>query len=305
MTPAQLTKDQLESFDRDGFLILDLFSEDEIHHFKEALRRLIRSNIQRASENNSAILNAVPEGEEFDTGLFELGKIDHMFQSDIYDCMPQIPQFMQIATKPDKCAYVNQLLKKDSYSPLYCSIMRCRINEPSDDRFLYEWHQETFHTIPESRYIQTWAPLVWDATPEIGAIEVRVGSHKEGIFKQGYFHTTDDPNIIPILTIREEDLEKYPVKSVNIKLGQCLLFDGKLVHRSGQNKTSHVRYTLVGTYHDIETPQFRPMKNPYHFKGKTPQQYFEETFPNMEEEVATGWNMRADRRGTPAPTKSK
>ena len=61
---------------------------------------------------------------------------------------------------------------------------RCRIDPPHDTLVYAEWHQEIFFSVPESRYIQIWAPLTSDASVGKGALQVCVGSHKHGIIKQ-------------------------------------------------------------------------------------------------------------------------
>src|SRR5690606_21906012 len=148
-----------------------------------------------------------------------------------------------------KIAIIRELLGMAPATPVYCSIARCRINAPGDDPFTYEWHQEIFHTIPESNYLQTWAPLVWNATHDIGTIQVMPRSHKAGILPQSYVHGIGKKFVTPILTIADEHLSQFEPISVEMELGQCLLFGAGLVHRSGKNSSQHVRYSLVGTYH--------------------------------------------------------
>ena len=51
------------------------------------------------------------------------------------------------------------------------------------------WHQEIFFTFPDTKFLQTWAPIMRDATLENGTIEICVGSIKEGIAKQTWNDT--------------------------------------------------------------------------------------------------------------------
>ena len=56
-----------------------------------------------------------------------------------------------------------------------------RLDAPSDARFLYKWHQESYYTIPDANSLQVWAPLVEKSTKENGTVEVLVGSHEKEI----------------------------------------------------------------------------------------------------------------------------
>lgn len=276
MSSYTLTPHQLAHYKENGFVVLDVFPKEELSEFTEAMRILIRAALHRASHVSPHLLEKVPIGQEFDLGMFLLEEIDHVYQSDIYDSVPLMPEFLRLSVNKKKCAYIAQVLGVPPTHPVYCSIIRCRLNPPGPDKFTYDWHQELFHTIPESNFVQTFAPLIHDATTEIGALQIRVGSHKK-IFEQRYHHT-ESKYVVPVLTIRDELLQPYKPISVEMKLGQVLLFNGTLVHKSGTNTSKYMRYSMVGTYHDMYKPEFRPMKPAFTFKGKTPEAWFQECF---------------------------
>ena len=284
----KLSQKQLDEYKENGFTIVDVFSKEELDEFKEGMRILIRASLHRATKVYPNVLEKVSVGQEFDLGMFLLEEIDHVYQSDIYDSVAFMPEFLRLCANKKKCAYIAQILGVPPTHPIYCSIIRCRINRPGLDKFSYGWHQELFHTIPESNFVQTFAPLIHDATSKIGALQIRVGSHKE-IFKQDY-ESSGNEYIVAVMTIQKDLLEKYKVMSIEMKLGQAILFNGKLVHKSGTNKSQHMRYSMVGTYHDMFKPEFRPLKPESSFKGKTPEKWFKER---------TWWNPQStDKRNT-------
>ena len=43
-----------------------------------------------------------------------------------------------------------------------------------------------------------------------------------------------------------------------MKLGQLLIFNSKLIHRSGNNQSNQIRYSLVGINHNISNENFIP-----------------------------------------------
>ena len=140
-------------------------------------------------------------------------------------------------------------------------------------RTAYDWHQETFYTIPKSNYIQTWSPLIYPSTTENGTIEICPKSHLEGIPKQNWYQKKN--KAIQIL-INKKIIEKYEPLSVNINPGDVLLFSGRLAHKSGRNLSNKVRFSLVGMYHDVNSKHFKSAKIKFIFRDLSPKKYFKE-----------------------------
>ena len=158
---------------------------------------------------------------------------------------------------------------------LYGHTNRCRIDPPRDNRRTYGWHQEVFYTIPEGNYIQTWAPLLFDTTIKNGTIEIAAGSHKEGIAKQSWNEVEGGATQI---IVDPKIVDKYPNSPLEMKLGELLLFSGYLFHRSGNNISDHVRYSLVGMFHDVSYVPFTAPKLNFQYRGITPQNFYNKTF---------------------------
>ena len=126
--------------------------------------------------------------------------------------------------------------------------------------------------LPSTYFVQTWAPLCHDIIKGFGALEVLVGSHREGIAKQ----TWNVIEGIPDQIIVENDIvSKYPVKVVELKVGQVLLFSGRLIHKSGPQVKDGTRFTMVGSYHSVSNKNFYPDPT-LSDNAITKRQYFEE-----------------------------
>ena len=52
------------------------------------------------------------------------------------------------------------------------------------------------------------------------------------------------------LSKKDKIMSRYDKVSVEMNLGELLLFSGYLAHRSGKNLSNKHRYSLVGMYHD-------------------------------------------------------
>ena len=250
-----LSSHQIESFHKDGFLLLDnFFSDIELKRFDNALKKIINNQLNKAKKKHHELeIDFV--GKEFDEAMIKLEEVDHQYIADIYDTIYSTAAFLSLSTKKEITECINQLLERELDDPLYLDQSRCRIDTPFDPyRKKCGWHQEVFYYIPKSDFVQTWAPLIHHAKKEIGTIEVCVGSHKE-IARQS--NEKPDNEKYPYI-VEQSEVKKYNVQIMELKLGQLLIFNSKLVHRSGDNVSKKVRYSLVGINHNIDNEFFSP-----------------------------------------------
>ncbi len=254
----QLTEEQKNCFDVNGYLIIkNYFTKKELDDFKEMLRRLIQTALVRCSSINSEIKLDMYDGKEFDEGLLKLESIDNNIISNIYDTIPNTPEFLRIVSKETTSNYINQLSNRDIDTPLFATYNRCRLDLPKDDRRNVKWHQEVFYSIPKSEFLQTWSPLIRDTTIENGSIEICPTSHKNGIANQSY---DPDSNTPTPYTVEEKEIEKYHPLRTEMKLGDFMIFNSRLIHRSGVNLSKEIRFSLVGMYHNTDLESFIPPK---------------------------------------------
>lgn len=255
----ELSDTQVKSFEENGFVIVDNFFDSvELAVFSEALRGVIRTSLKNAGLESPEYV-----GHEFGTAMIALEAKDHRFISEIYDIAANLPEFLRLVAKPEYAILTNQILGRQKNAPLYSMTCRCRVDPPQDVLVLAEWHQEIFYSIPKSRYIQVWAPLIRDATVENGAMKVCVGSHKLGIVKQ----TWDKPEGRHRQMFIDSDLiAAHEQKSMELRVGQIVLFSPYLIHRSGINSSDEVRFTLIAAFHDIDNPLFQPPGMSYNYR---------------------------------------
>lgn len=276
MASLTISNDYINSFNKNGFVILkNFFNIEELNDFKQSLLYLIKNSLKKASEKYNEINGDDFNGLEFDDGIITLEKMDTKFIADIYDSIPNLPSFMRLTAKRELSQFVNNLFEKPDDSPLFTFTNRCRIDLPNNNRRSTKWHQEIFYTIPKSKFVQTWGPLIRNITKKNGAIEVCIGSHKEGIAKQSLSKDNFDPTPF---TIDNEIIEKYEKTMIELNLGDIMIFSPKLFHKTGLNMSNHVRYTNIGMFHDVEFPTFRPPQPSFTYKESSPSEYYEEFF---------------------------
>ena len=269
-----LNPEQIRTFKEIGFVILeDAFEAADTSALERALRRTTRFQIEKAKGRNSNFPD-VPEGREFDLGVMALEELDHDFIADISDFIDMSPELLRLSSTPLLHRAAMQLLDRDSDAPSYTTNAGLILAMPFDREHTYGWHKDTYYTLPESRYVQMWAPLVETSTEELGTLEVCVGSHVTGAKEQ---HAVDGIPNRHRYRVDPEALEKYPQKTVQMTVGQVLLFDGSLAHRSGGNISDRARFSIVSVYHQVENEKIRPMLRSAEYQGKSMDDFFQET----------------------------
>lgn len=261
-------EEQMEAFfEENGFVLISSgIPDQDIQDFRAVLCNVINAFLLKA---------ALPEinGElVFTDGLQALESVDHELVASVYDTIFQTPAFFRIVGSKNIERTVKRLLRIGVDHPLYGFTNRCLIAPPTDERRTYGWHQEVFYTVPRGRYLQTWAPLIFDTTTETGTIEVCPGSHKEGVAKQ---HWNEIPGRSTQILIDEKIIGMYKPVQVEMKLGELMIFSGHLAHKSGHNSSAKVRYSLVGMYHDVKHKPFNTPKLTFGYRGETPRDYYD------------------------------
>ena len=193
---------------------------------------------------------------------------------EVYDTFSYSLTFMRFLGNKKVENITQELLNINKTSSLYGWTNRMRIDPPSDERRTYGWHQEIFYTIPDTKFLQTWCPMMRDTTIENGTIELKKGSHKEGIPKQTW---TAKEGLATQIIIDPEITNKYKTTSLEMKVGDILFFDGHLAHQSGKNSTKdEVRFSLVGMWNDTSYRGFNAPKPNFMSRTISAKEYFDQ-----------------------------
>lgn len=266
-------------FKNNGYIILkNFFTKTELNDFQESLVKLIKINLEKASKKYSDIDINNFDGKELDEGIIKLEETDTNFIADIYDIIPTMPSFMRLTAKQELSELINTIFEREKNFPLYTFTNRCRIDPPLITRKSTKWHQEIFYTIPKSNFVQIWGPLIRDITKKNGGIEICLESHREGIAKQSCDSKLDPNRFI----IDNDIIDKYEKITIELNLGDLMIFNPNLFHRSGSNISNEVRYTNIGMFHNVEFPTFRPTQPSYKYKSGSPDEYHAEIFGTQE-----------------------
>ena len=269
----------LNSFNNDGFLIKENLIKEKYHSalfylfYDLAVSTIKRNKIDLGYQvKNVDDIDYNKDIKILDKILLDILKIDNKLIGELYDTVSYSSCFLRLISDSDIEEYTRSLLGLSKRNTIYSWTHRVRIDPPRDERRTYGWHQEIFYTIPETKFIQTWCPLIRDTSIENGTIEVCEGSHKEGIAKQTWNEIEGRATQI---IVNEELVAKYKQKKLSMKKGEILFFDPHMFHRSGHNSTKdEVRFSLVGMWNDTTHLNFRAPKPEFKFRTLSERDYF-------------------------------
>ena len=121
------------------------------------------------------------------------------------------------------------------------------VNIPSNDERKYTWHSEQNWYPKRRNFLNIWCPIIEDRISD-NSMAVMCGSHQKDWF---YFseYTGYDGKFDATANVQYEIpssfLSEYTEEVPKVKIGQGLFFNGKLVHRSLDNKTGVPFFTIV------------------------------------------------------------
>jgi len=119
---------------------------------------------------------------------------------------------------------------------------------PNEKKRYYKAHQDFFYLPYSMNSITLWVPLQ-NTTKKNGALKVIPKSHKNYNLLS---HSAKD--------VKNNKLDKYFAKSdfktVNVKLGQALIFSSYLVHKSGSNNSNEVRMSFNVRFNDLLNKEY-------------------------------------------------
>ena len=274
-----LESNDYEIFKKNGNLnkkgiLNDGFHSEMFYLFYDLAVSTIKRNKIKVNHNIKNIndLDFDKDLKELDKLLLCILKIDNKLIGEIYDTISYSSCFLKLVSDSNIEEYARFLLGLSKRNTIYSWTHRVRIDPPADIRRTYGWHQEIFYTVPKSKFIQTWFPIIRDATIENGTIEICEGSHKEGIAKQVWHNIESRATQI---IVDKDVVSKYKQKKLPMKKGEVLFLDPHTFHRSGFNSTKdEIRFSLVGMWHDTSHGTFRAPKPIFESRTISAKEYF-------------------------------
>tara|TARA_B100000029_G_scaffold501973_1_gene576451 strand:+ start:1169 stop:2017 length:849 start_codon:yes stop_codon:yes gene_type:complete len=216
--------------------------------------------------------------KHLDNLLLAILKFDPKLIGEIYDTMSYCSNFLRVVSNTKIEEISREILELKNYNTIYSYMNRILIQAPNDKRRTYGWHQEIFYTIPNTKFVQAYCPIIRDVTIENGALEICKNSHKDGLVKQSW--NEPDNRVLQIIADQKK-VDKYEKVKLPMQLGDFLFFNPYLIHRSGDNSTKdEIRFSLVTIWNDCSYSGWRPPFPDFKTRTLTAKENFNKLKPN-------------------------
>jgi hypothetical protein len=243
---------QVDEFHSNGVLIVPGYYDPELHilPIQLAIHQVIGQVMKR-----HGIADARPtfSANDFDVGYQSLIAIDRSYGGEVYDAVKQIPAFVRLLADARHEALFERL-RPGSIPGIAAGGYGIRIDNPREDRFRAEWHQEYPTQLRSLDGLVFWSPLV-KMTPELGPVRFCLGSHLGGA--------------IPVLTqpeggktgayalrLKDEEnlLAQYSQIAPLTSPGDLVVINFLTLHASGSNSGVRSRWSLQFRYFNFDDP---------------------------------------------------
>jgi hypothetical protein len=271
-----LTADDVASFREHGFLHIAGFYDlaTDIDPILDDIRRLIAM----ISEQRGLGLEAAGAGrDDFDLPLVTMVRDHRASVGVLYDAVKKIQSYVSLACD-QRHADLAATLLGTPFPGFANRGYGIRMDHPDEDRYLTQLHQDYVSQMCSPKGIVLWSPLR-DVTEELGPVEFFPGSHREGILPIRKLGTASQDYLI----VDEASLlARYPAVRPLPRIGDLVVADFLLLHRSCPNRSGRTRWAMLSRYFDFLDPTGR--RNGWH-GGIQEGRSFSESHPDLCQEA--------------------
>lgn len=241
-----------EDFARDGYAIIRDFYHRET--LIEPIREGIRVIVETLCRKYDVEAPTDTAEDAMGPGYMALAAANRTWGAEVYDAVKQIPGFMRLVTGTSNDD-VFRVLRPNSKPGVAAGGYGIRIDSPGEAKFRAPWHQEFPAQLRSADGIVFWSPLI-SITPELGPVELAIGSHAEGMVPV----YNDDAGIGKSgayalrLDQEEKRLAQYRHAAPLTEPGDLILMDFMTLHQSGKNTSDHPRWSMQWRYFNFADP---------------------------------------------------
>ncbi len=164
---------------------------------------------------------------------------------------------------------VSKLLKQKKHNVTMTDI-GIRLDPPNDNRNTLAWHQDSSYYRQNNsgkNGLVVWSPVI-KLEKNMGPLEFIKDSYKIGTLnvkkkksKKKFGSSKRE--------IKSENLKKFKkILTSNVNVGDALIINLDMVHRSGINSSQKVRVTFLSRFHNMMASDFNPGLNLYKYSDK-------------------------------------
>lgn len=253
-----LTADQRAAFREQGFVLLPAFYdlETEIRPIQHALYQLIGLV---AADHGLPLERPPFAPATFDAGYNALIARERSVGSAVYDAAKLIPAFLRLLAGGHNERLFAAMRDTDAVG-IGAGSFGIRIDNPREEQFRSQWHQEFLYQPQSLDGMVFWSPLV-EIRPELGPVEVCVGSHRDGlcVYRKGGKYA-NKPGAYSIGLANEATVvSRYSRAAPLTRPGDLLILDYLTLHQSGFNVSERSRWSMQFRLFNFREPTGRKL----------------------------------------------
>ena len=239
---GSLTQEQIDHYWREGYVILPpVLEPEEIDRFLSRARDIVHGDVPEEAANRivkdiSFVKGDLPLPDDPEHAVWKI------LNPDRFD-----PTFREALSIPKVLDAVESIIGEDLMAFLLMFIYK-PLGVPQS---VHPFHQDALYFMfaPQDDCLGVWIPLD-PVGAENGTLEVVPRSHLDGVKAHG---ALDGINAGAFAAEGVEGVAEVHDRAIQLEMdpGQCLLFNTRLFHRSGGNKTD--RHRRVITLHMAST----------------------------------------------------
>jgi phytanoyl-CoA hydroxylase len=301
-----LTTQQIQHFHDEGYLVIDsLFDDADLQPVIDD----ISAEIDRLATElvASGELSQTFDNEGFMTRLSRITAETDVVLKSVIAGKLATPGIFGLLTNPKLLDAMESLVGSEIIAS---SAYRIRPKVPGYGRGVVPWHQDSafFEPYCDTSLICTvWIPLV-DATADRGCLQVIPRQHQGNVVT----HHLPEDSRSGLLEIVPQELPEGDVVTVPVKKGGALLLTNRTPHRSIENITDVIRWSMDLRYQSAKLPTNYKLPSGENFSHPDdadaplacypPEADFLVRSKNQPEAVVSDWqqfrNLRVSHQGT-------
>ena len=248
----------MKTFKKKGYLLdKNLVDKRKIILIKNSIKYLLKKYLKKFPS------------KDIDEQLIYLRKKDKTKFGYLFDSLQTLSINYEILSNFKILKKISNLLNVD-ISSITLTDVALRLDPPHDERNSLGWHQDSSYFRQNNNGkngIVLWTPVV-QISEKMGRLEFLKDSHNIGplnIRKKVH----KKKNKSSKRDIDPKKLKKYKtILKYDLNLGDTLLMNMDMVHRSGKNTSNKFRISLIGRYHNMTKKDFNPGLNIYKYSNK-------------------------------------
>ncbi|MBY3062533.1 phytanoyl-CoA dioxygenase family protein [Rhizobium laguerreae] len=249
---AKITNSQRADFGTKGYLVMRGFYDPtaDIAPIQEGIRQILELICRKHGVD-------APTETTHDAMTIAYPKLiakNRAWGGEVYDAIKQIPAFMRLVTNITNDEAF-KVLRPDSVPGIAAGGYGIRIDNPGEEKFRAQWHQEFPGQLRSVDGVVFWTPLL-PVTQDMGPVQIAEGSHAEGLVpvyeddagagKTGAYALHLDR--------AEERLSRYKHVAPLTNPGDLVLMDFLTLHQSGHNVSTTPRWSIQFRYFNYLEP---------------------------------------------------